>query len=585
MARFNDMKLRSKIVLAYILFLLIPIVIVGLFFIREYRASTLAKAIEQTESSVERVKARTGETLLIANDLSARLLLDDDTETIATTHFDTVSDVVDAYRDYDTIKTYLSFNPEVLRIRLLVDNPTLLDNGEFVPLDAQTKRTFWYQAALKNKGLIGWYSLSQEGKQSDQLLSLVRSIYFQESHSYGLINIDIDTDYLDSVLMQEDSETIILDSTGVAVASNRPNIVGKRPDDSLLSPDLAAKPPGTYELTVDGVRSKVVIDQFTPENSFTNLKIISIFSIDSIVKGANRVSRIGMELIALFAVLSVLIIYLICTVVTNRLRRFSRQISKVSIGNFNAELTVEGKDEIGQISRQFNQMVANIKDLMEELKASHQHSSELERKQSEIKLKMLANQINPHFLYNALESIRMKAHLRGEKEISRTVKTLGKLLRKSLEITGREISLADEIEMVRCYLEIQKFRHEERLSYEIDIAPEAESVKLIPLLIQPLVENSVIHGLEQSFDGGKVRVSAELSRGGLEVAVEDNGVGIPAGKLKAIRRSLAEQEATRIGLHNVQQRLLLTYGPVSGLRIESEQHSGTRIAFWIPVEG
>jgi two-component system sensor histidine kinase YesM len=290
------------------------------------------------------------------------------------------------------------------------------------------------------------------------------------------------------------------------------------------------------------------------------------------------------EVIVLFAVLSVLIIYLICTVVTNRLRKFSRHMSKVSIGNFNTTLRVAANDEIGQISRQFNQMVSNIKELMEELKESHQHSNELERKQGEIKLRMLANQINPHFLYNALESIRMKAHLRGEKDISRTVKTLGKLLRKSLEITGSNISLKEEIEMVRCYLEIQKFRHEDRLNYELEIAPEAENVKLLPLLIQPLVENSVIHGLEQKVEGGWVKVRAELSRGGLEVVVEDNGVGIPVGKLKAIRRSLADQETTRIGLHNVQQRLLLTFGQVSGLRIESEQHVGTRIAFWIPVE-
>jgi two-component system sensor histidine kinase YesM len=144
--------------------------------------------------------------------------------------------------------------------------------------------------------------------------------------------------------------------------------------------------------------------------------------------------------------------------------------------------------------------------------------------------------------------------------------------------------LSEEIDMVESYLEIQKFRHEERLRYKIEIEPGAEQVKLLPLLVQPLVENSVIHGLETSLEGGEVSVKAEFRQGGLEVTVADNGVGIPAGKLKAIRRSLAEQEASRIGLHNVQQRLLLTYGPTSGLRIESEPHSGTRISFWIPLE-
>lgn len=579
------MKLRSKIVIAYILFLMLPIVIVGLYVVREYRTAAMEKALQQTESAVERVKTRTDDTLMVANDLSARLMVDSDTERIATTHFNSVSDEVDAYREYDTIETFLSFNPEVSQIRVFAANSTLLDNGQFVPLDVATLQTFWYQSAFNNKGQIGWYYLPDPTNQSNGMLNLVRTVHFRENQTYGLVDISLNTDHINSILEQEDAEAILLDSQGIAFASNRPNIVGKKLDDTLFGPNLSTLGSGTYELTVDGVRSKVIVDEFIPENSFTKLKVISIFSVGSIVKEANRINEVGMQVIFMFAILSVLIIYLICTVVTNRLRRFSRQISKVSIGNFDAALKVGGGDEIGQISRQFNQMVGNIRELMEELKISHQHSSELERKQSEIKLKLLANQINPHFLYNALESIRMKAHIRGEKDISHAVKMLGKLLRKNLEISGRDISLSEEIEMVRCYLEIQKFRHEERLSYEIDVAPEALSVKLLPLLIQPLVENSVIHGLERSFEGGRVRVSAELSRGGLEVVVEDNGVGIPAGKLQAIRRSLMDQEATRIGLHNVQQRLLLTYGSVSGLRIDSEQDSGTRIAFWIPVEG
>jgi len=578
------MKLRNKIVLAYILFLILPIVIVGLAVVREYRESALDKAIEQTESAVARVESRTEETLAIASDLSARLKLNKELERIATTRFASVSDIVDAYSGFDTFDTYLSFNPEISRIKLYAVNPTLIDNWEFIPVTPDVERSFWFQESLKHPGLLGWYHFPAESRKANSKLSLVTSVYFQESHRFGVLALDINTDYLNSMLKQEDSETILLDSRGVIVASNQPDLLGEELGRTRLGSTLAEDGPGTYEKTVDGVRSKVVIDEFLPENSFTKLKIISIFSVGSIVKEANRISTLGMEVIALFAVLSVVMIYLICSLVTNRLRRFSRQISKVSIGNFNAGLLVEGRDEIGQISRQFNQMVANIKELMEELKISHKHSSELERKQSEIKLKMLANQINPHFLYNALESIRMKAHIRGEKDISRTVKMLGKLLRKNLDMTGGKISLGEEIEMVECYLEIQKFRHEERLRYAIEIEPGAERAKLLPLLIQPLVENSVIHGLETSFEGGEVRVTATIRQGGLEVTVADNGVGIPAGKLKAIRRSLADQEASRIGLHNVQQRLLLTYGPNSGLRIESEPNSGTRISFWIPLE-
>jgi len=583
--RFNDMKLRNKMVLSYMLFFILPVIIVGFFIVREYRESALDKAIEQTESVVERVKNRTDETLQVAINLSSRLMLDQTMQQIATTHYANTSDVVEAYRDYNTFRTYLEFNPEIHQIKLLVENPTLLNNWEFFPAGPEKTHTFWYEAALKHSGLIGWYYFTDETRTPSSLLSLVRSVYFQESKSFGVLVIDLNTDYLNSVLKQENSETLLTDENGYVVASNRPNLTGRLLKDTRLGPDIGQKKPGTYEMRVDGVRSKVIIDRLLPDKSFTSLNVITIYSIDSIVHEANRISVLGMKIIAVFVVLSVLLIYFICTVLTNRLLKFSRQISKVSTGNFNAVLTVDGKDEIGQISRQFNQMVANIKELMEEVTLSHRRASELERKQNEIKLKMLASQIHPHFLYNALESIRMKAHINGQKEISQAVKMLGKLLRKNLELTGQAIPLRDEIELSRCYLEIQKFRHEDRLDYELDIDPAVLNVKLPPLLIQPLVENSVVHGLEGSSGGGIVKVSARRADGELRVCVEDNGIGIAPDKLEQIRQSFAEQEAERIGLYNVHQRLLLTYGEASGLRIESGHRTGTRIEFRIPLEG
>jgi two-component system sensor histidine kinase YesM len=584
--RFNDMKLRNKMVLSYILFFVLPVMIVGFFIVREYRQSALDKAIEQTENAVERVKNRTSETLDVAINLSSRLSLDTAMEQIATTHYRNAGEVVDAYRDYNTFKTYLEFNPEISQIKLFVENDTLLNNWEFFPIGPETENTFWYKAAMSHVGLIGWYYFPNETRTPDSMLSLVRSVYFQETKSFGVLAIDVNTDDLNSMLRQENSETLITDARGYVVASNRPNLIGKPLSETKLGPEIGEKKPGEYEMSIDGVKSKVMIDRLTPDKSYTSLNIVTIFPIGGIVKEANRISELGMRIIAVFVVLSVLLIYLICTMLTNRLLKFSRQISKVSTGNFNAELAVDGKDEIGQIARQFNQMVANIKELMDEVTLSHQHASELERRQSEIKLKMLASQINPHFLYNALESIRMKAHISGEKEISRAVKTLGKLLRKNLEMTGQAVSLKDELEISRCYLDIQKFRHEDRLDYELDIDPAVEHVKLPPLLIQPLVENSVIHGLERSFEGGKVKVSARKTEGEqLEICVEDNGVGMTPEKLDSVRQSLGEQDAERIGLLNVHQRLQLTYGPAAGLRIDSEKHKGTRISFRIPLEG
>ncbi|MFC5701368.1 sensor histidine kinase [Cohnella faecalis] len=578
------MKLRNKMVMSCFLFFILPFMIVGFFVVQQYRQSALDKAIEQSENTIERIKNRTSEVLNVSIGLSNRMTIDNDLKKIANAHYLNTIDVVDAYRDYDKFKVYLDFNPEVSKINLYVDNPTLLNNWEFYPLNAETKSAFWYESALKNAGLIGWYYYPTDSRHNANMLSLVRSIYFPETRTFGMLTIDVNTGYLNSILRQEDSEIVLADENGVIVSSNRPSMVGKKLDDTHFGYGMSRQEAGTREMVIEGRKSQVRIDRLSPEKSYNSLMIVTVSAIDEMVREANRISTVGLEIIGIAGILALLLIYFICTVMTNRLLKFSKQISKVSMGNFNTELTVDGNDEIGQISRQFNQMVGNVKELMEEVSRSHQETSELERKQSEIKLKMLASQINPHFLYNALESIRMKAHLRGEKEISQTVKTLGKLMRKNLELKGQPISLKEEIDIVRCYLEIQKFRHDERLDYKLDIAPEAENVSILPLLIQPIVENSVIHGLEKNVEGGKVTVTARLSQGGLRVTVEDDGIGISRPKLNAVQQSLKEQDADRIGLHNVQQRLLLTYGELSGLRIESEKQTGTKITFWIPVE-
>jgi len=583
--RFNDMKLRNKMVWAYMLFFILPFMVVGFFVVQEFRQTALERATQQSEATMERVKSRVQELLGVPALLANQLAIDNDLADVATTRYQDVFQVVDAYWNYKKFKTFLDFNSEVTRFKVYADNPTLIDNWEFTPLDDPTRDAFWYRSAIEQTGRLGWYYFKSVSRSPDSLLSLVRSVYFPETRSVGLLQIDVNTNELISIMKQEEPEIALVDERGIVVASNLPGMNGRPLAESDWGERIAELEPGKYEQPVSGIVSKINVDRVKPENSYNALKIVSVYPVESIMKEANRITTVGFRILVVAFVLSLVLIYSICTVLTNRLLKFNKQISKVSMGNFNTELLVDGNDEIGQIKRQFNQMVGNIRELMEEVQASSELTRNMERKQNEIKLKMLASQINPHFLYNALESIRMKAHLKGEKEISRTVKMLGKLMRKNLELTGKEIALHEEFDIIRCYLEIQKFRHEDRLMYELELDPAAENARILPLLIQPLVENSVVHGLERSIGGGTVKVRAWLEDGKLRVAVEDDGVGMAKEKLEEVRRSLSEQNADRIGLHNIQQRLLMTYGESAGLTMESEPDGGTRTTFAISAEG
>ena len=168
------------------------------------------------------------------------------------------------------------------------------------------------------------------------------------------------------------------------------------------------------------------------------------------------------------------------------------------------------------------------------------------------------------------------------------VRLLGKMMRKNLEAGQRNVTLHNEMDMVRCYLDIQKFRHEDRLKYELLIDPSAEQIPILPLVIQPLVENAVIHGLESREEGGIVRIKAELIGDEVHVEVIDNGQGMTKERLEQVLQSLEDKndgEQNRIGLRNVHLRLQLVYGKKYGLDIWSEPGIGTKVQFTIPIGG
>lgn len=272
---------------------------------------------------------------------------------------------------------------------------------------------------------------------------------------------------------------------------------------------------------------------------------------------------------------------------SRRLLHLSRHINRVSTGDFDTTLKIDGKDEIALLARQFNSMVRSINDLMYEVQESNAQNSLLEQKQNDIRFKMLASQINPHFLFNALEAIRMEAHMKGQVEIARVVRLLGKMMRSVLEVGRSNVLLSQELEVVRCYLDIQQFRYEERLKYQFIIDPAVESIYMPPLLIQPLVENAVIHGLDNKMEGAFVTVEVVQAGNHAKFTITDNGVGISPDKLEELLNTLErqeEREGERIGLRNVHDRLKLSYGAEYGLTIESKPNVGTIIFFCIPME-
>jgi len=209
-----------------------------------------------------------------------------------------------------------------------------------------------------------------------------------------------------------------------------------------------------------------------------------------------------------------------------------------------------------------------------------------------MEFKMLASQINPHFLYNTLESIRMKAFTVGDREVANAIKLLGKAMRYVLENNGTSFTeLKNELNHIETYIMIQKLRFGDKFNYQLisDESVDAEQCMILPLLLQPIVENALLHGLEEKEEGGMITLQVERcgNSDDVRITISDNGCGMDEMTLATLRRDIEEKNPEKkesIGLYNINQRIKLCYGEQYGMEVQSELEKGTSVSITISMK-
>lgn len=259
----------------------------------------------------------------------------------------------------------------------------------------------------------------------------------------------------------------------------------------------------------------------------------------------------------------------------------------VANGRYEAVEPIVGNDEIAEIYQEVEKMMEDIQELTTNIVQEKVQKEKLHTRQKEVEFKMLASQINPHFLYNTLETIRMKARVNGQKEIEDLVKMLAKILRRNIQVSNQMVSLQSEIELTENYLKIQEYRFGDRITSRVNVDSEVDlEMKVMPLIIQPFVENAFVHGLEALSRQGELIVEVTKNETDVIIYVRDNGVGMPYYRLGDLRHTLNSGEnadQSHIGISNVNQRLRIQYGDQYGVRIDSSEAEGTTVEIHIPI--
>lgn len=283
--------------------------------------------------------------------------------------------------------------------------------------------------------------------------------------------------------------------------------------------------------------------------------------------------------VAIIIVICILLLGLIIPVlsgsVANRLERLTQQIQNINLDNLEEKIDGEGEDEIGILIRNMNRMLTRIQHLIEEV-----YETKLKKKNFE--LKALQAQITPHFLYNTMSLINCQAILAGQKDISELSQAIASFYRTILNKGKDAIQVQYELENIKAYLYIQSVMNNNSFDIIYHIEDEVYSGWIINLILQPVVENAIEHGLDQKEDGtrGRLYIEARKEQDEILFVVEDNGIGIPEEKVDTLLTTGSEG----YGIKNVNDRIQLMYGVRYGLRIFSKDGEGTRIEIRLPYE-
>ncbi len=391
----------------------------------------------------------------------------------------------------------------------------------------------------------------------------------------------------DSVQIGKTGYVAILSETGQLLFSRES--LSNELVDGLLDLQILERDSGYDSLNIEGVQTLVAFHT-SPK---TGWKIVSVVPFHE-VSGTIANVRNSIYIIAGAAVLLVILFsrYL-SQVITSPLFQLREYMRKAETGNFSLRVPLHRSDEFGMLTKTFNRMLERLESYKERVFLSEMREMKLQLLNRESELMALQMQINPHFLYNTLNTMRCIGEVYEVKEVAEMSESLGDMFKYSIE-HNRYKRLEEEIRHVKSYLSIIQIRYQGLVHCHYDIPEQLNELPVLKLIVQPLVENAVEHGIIPMGGAGNIEIKARMDKDSvLVIQVHDDGIGIPEPKLLEIQDTLRSLDdsftseawsAGHIGLDNVQQRLRLNYGRKGRLTIQSKPHQGTTVQICIPIE-
>ncbi len=587
---FKDMRFFQRMILIFVIGGILPLLGSSLYMNSQTSKMMINLTKETQSEELALISSSITESMSVLDDVSAQLCKNKEILRLIRTDYPTENAFFRDYYSMSAVTDYLDYyQRDIARIDIYMDNKSISPKNmmvtEWVSYMGDTIRNqTWYQETVKSKSGFWYYDSDPDTNKLS--LQISRAIRDDQGEVIAMITVmmqnqktsePLDERNADTVLMYKDKQVVYANfDTENKYSGLREKIESSSRKIPIAYSKKLTQGVEEYLLTYEPVREAGYSDYFS---------LVSIQDYQEIMSDVNRISLRAFVPEVVGIIVSMILIFGFTASYGKRIGLLRLQMHRVAQGEYDKVEPIVGNDEIGEIYLELEQMMKDIQKLMSEVVNEQVQKEKLHTRQKEVEFKMLASQINPHFLYNTLETIRMKAMVNKQPEIVELVKMLAKIMRYNLQVSDRLVTLQSELQMVQYYLKIQNYRFGDRITSSVEVDDDVDlQTMVMPLIIQPFVENAFVHGLEAMDSDGILKVHVCMDGENICITVSDNGEGMDYYELGRLRKSIREEDPdrTHIGVHNVNQRIQIFYGEEYGIRVESRKGGGTKVTICFP---
>lgn len=561
---FKNMKYRHKLTILLVVTSLVPMTVLALY--SHSRQSTMVRSseLEDMQSIMEQTKESIdSQTAVYASLLNYLTYSPDIEEIIKEKNIDNYT----AYEKYTEIADPLlsvpkSYHDAIKRIQLFADSIQVEHEYTLVPLDKMQEE--WWSEGLKDDVRIQW----KVDRTRGEVVAVRMTYAHQKLNAVLCISLDYDKIF-------QPLTNILTDENGGIVADKDGNVLYNKT--GLTELKLSDDNKKDTSQTADKLLSKISQTcTWTQTESEENDWVFYFYKSQDAISGSVR--RLLLEEIPLIIACGFIILFLglsFSRIFTRKIEELTKNMDQVNHGSREVTVSSDSEDEVGILINSFHNMMDEINRLIDEVYVNKIALKEYE-------LKALQAQINPHFLYNTLSMMNWLAIRSNQMEISKVTLALSTFYRTALSKGEDVVTVENCIQNMQAYLEIQLTMHDNNFTVDWDIDPTIKNEKMPKLLLQPVVENAIEHGIDEKEDGDKKLFLSFRGNGDdVEITVRDNGMGMPQEKAE----TLVTYQAKGYGLKNVNDRIRLLYGEKYGIQIFSAPDEGTTVVMRFPKEG